>query len=137
MHCEHDRALTHGEKRKTMMQQPLAMAADPGAGFETRRDECVRVVGQAPVQTDSIGELVPTNQASSLSSDDRIPDGGGGGIFEEQAVQAKLPRANAVHQLNACKGGRRAPEAFESQHRVCSGLDVAMVLLDHIVQILI
>ena len=32
---------------------------------------------------------------------------------EAQGVQAKLPLANAVHQLDARKGGCRVPETFE------------------------
>jgi hypothetical protein len=53
------------------------------------------------VKIDSFGELRPTDQDTSSSSEDRIPDDGRGDIFEAQAVQAKLPLANAVHQLDA------------------------------------
>jgi hypothetical protein len=55
----------------------------------------------ALVQIDSFGELMPTDQDTLLFSEDRIPDGRRGGIFEAQAVQAKLPLANAMHQLDA------------------------------------
>lgn len=87
------------------------------------------------VQIDDFGELMPPDQDTLLSSEDRIPGGRHGGIFEVQAVQAKLPLANTVHQLNARNGGGRVPEAFEAEHRVCSGLYVAMVLLDQVIEI--
>src|ERR1700716_2517914 len=41
-----------------------------------------------------------------------------------------------MHQLNACQSDRGVPEAFEAEHDVRSGLDVAMILLDEIIQIL-
>jgi hypothetical protein len=41
-----------------------------------------------------------------------------------------------MHQLDAGNRGRGAPEPFEAEHHVRSGLDVAMVLLDQIVQVL-
>lgn len=40
-----------------------------------------------------------------------------------------------MHQLDACNRGRGAPEPFEAEHHVRSGLDVAMVLLDQVVEI--
>jgi hypothetical protein len=61
----------------------------------------------ALVQIDSFGELRPIDQDTSLSSEDRIPDDGRGDIFEAQAVQAKLPLANAMHQVDAREGGCR------------------------------
>ena len=74
------------------------------------------------------------DQDTLLSSEDHIPGGRHGGNFEVQAVQAKLPLANTVHQLNARSGGGRVPETFEAEHRVCSGLYVAMVLLEQVVE---
>jgi hypothetical protein len=44
--------------------------------------------------------------------------------------------ANAMHQLNACQSDRGVPEAFETEHDVRSELDVAIILLDEIIQIL-
>jgi hypothetical protein len=34
-----------------------------------------------------------------------------------------------MHQLNACQSDRGVPEAFEAEHDVRSGLDVAMILV--------
>ena len=78
------------------------------------------------MQIDGFGELMPTDRDTSLSREDRILNGGRGGIFEAQAVQTKLPLTNAVHQLNARKSGRRVPETFEAEHHVRSALDVSM-----------
>ncbi|MFM0197140.1 hypothetical protein PQQ65_28960 [Paraburkholderia strydomiana] len=60
-------------------------------------------------QTDDFGELTPPDQDTLSSSEDQIPGGRHGGIFEVQAIRAKLPLANAVHQLNARYGGGRVP----------------------------
>ncbi|MDR6375756.1 hypothetical protein [Paraburkholderia caledonica] len=60
-------------------------------------------------QMDDFGELTPPDQDTLSSSDDQIPGGRHGGIFEVQAIRAKLPLANAVHQLNARYGGGRVP----------------------------
>jgi hypothetical protein len=40
-----------------------------------------------------------------------------------------------MRQLDALNRGRGAPEPFETEHHIRSGFDVAMVLLDHVVQI--
>jgi hypothetical protein len=95
----------------------------------------MRKPAMVPVQMDSFGEFMPTDQDTYFISEDRIRGGGRGSIFEAQAVQAKLLLTNAVHQLNARKGGRRVPETFEAEHRVRSGLGVAMVLLDQVIDI--
>ena len=87
-------------------------------------------------QTDDFGELTPPDQDTLSSSEDQIPGGRHGGIFEIQAIRAKSPLANAVHQLNARYGGGRVPETFEARHRVCSVLYVAMVLLAPVVETL-
>ena len=42
---------------------------------------------------------------------------------------------NAMHQLDACERDRGAPETFEADHDARPELDVAMVLLDQIVEI--
>lgn len=58
------------------------------------------------VQTDDFGELIPQDQETLSSSHDRIPGDTYGDIFDLQAIQVKLPFANAVHQLNSRDGGR-------------------------------
>jgi len=46
-------------------------------------------------QIDDFGELTPPDQDTLSSSEDQIPGGRHGGIFEVQAIRAKLPLANA------------------------------------------
>src|SRR5437879_2667073 len=70
------------------------------------------------------------------SRQDGIPHSGCSGIFEAWLNEVELTFANAMHQLNACQSDRGVPEAFEAEHDVRSGLDVAMILLDEIIQIL-
>ena len=81
------------------------------------------------VQIAGMGEKSPTNKDALSIEQDRIPDGGRSGFLEPESGEVELPLANAVHQLDARKGGCRAPETFEAEHRVRSGLDVAMVLV--------
>jgi hypothetical protein len=59
------------------------------------------------MQIDNFGKLSPPDQDTLLISEDRIPGG----------VQAKLPLANTVHQLNARSGDGRVSETFEAEHR--------------------
>lgn len=42
-------------------------------------------------QIDDFGELTPPDQDTLSSSEDQIPGGRHGGIFEVQAILAKLP----------------------------------------------
>lgn len=46
-------------------------------------------------QIDDFGELTPPDQDTLSSSEDQIPGGSHAGIFEVQAIRAKLPLANA------------------------------------------
>lgn len=69
------------------------------------------------------------------SRQDRIADGGRTGIFEAELREAELALANAMHQLNACKGDRSVPEPVEAEHDVGPQLDVTMVLPDQVVEI--
>jgi hypothetical protein len=61
---------------------------------------------------------------------------GAAGILEAEFREIELAFANAMHQLDTRNRGRGAPEAFEAEHRVRSRFDVAMVLLDQVVQLL-
>jgi hypothetical protein len=68
--------------------------------------------------------------------EDRIPNARRSGIFEVERCEIELTLANAMHQLDACNRGCGAPEPLEAKHDLRPRLDVAMVLLNQVVQVL-
>jgi hypothetical protein len=74
--------------------------------------------------------------ATSASGKDCPPNGGRSGIFEAQVREIELSFANAMCQFDARDRDGRVPETLEAEHRVDPGLDVAMILLDQVVQLL-
>jgi hypothetical protein len=50
--------------------------------------------------------------------------------------EIELVFSNTMHQFDAGDRNGRAPKAFEVEHRIDPGLDVAMVLLDQVAQVL-
>ncbi|SAK90209.1 hypothetical protein AWB81_04800 [Caballeronia arationis] len=57
-------------------------------------------------------------------------------IFELRARQLELTFSDAMHQFDPSDRSYCIPEAFETEHRIDPGLDVAMVLLYQVVQLL-
>jgi len=53
---------------------------------------------------------------------------------ETEFGQIELALANAIHQFDARDRCRGISEPFEAEYHVRSGLDVSLVLLNHIVQ---
>jgi hypothetical protein len=107
--------------------------------FRSRLDAMIDLhhpVAVVLVQVDGLAEKFPIFMDTFAIEQDNIPDGRRSGIFEAGNGEVKLPLANAVHQLDTGNRGRGAPEPFEAEHHVRSGLDVSMVLLDQIVQVL-
>lgn len=77
-----------------------------------------------------------SNRKDILSSrQDSTPDGGRSGIFEAKLREIELTFSNTMHQLNASERDRGVPEQFEAEHDIGPGLDVAMILLDQVVEI--
>jgi hypothetical protein len=72
--------------------------------------------------------------ATSSSGKDCPPNSGHSGIFESQAREMDLSLANAMRQLDSRVHDGRVSEAFDAEHRVDPGLDVATISLDQIVQ---
>jgi hypothetical protein len=56
--------------------------------------------------------------------------------LEARPFEVELTFANAMHQLHARNRNGCIPEAFEAEHCVDPGLDIAMILLAQIVRIL-
>lgn len=65
-----------------------------------------------------------------------IPEHRSNCISQAKLYQTELPFADATHQFKTRERDRRVPETFEAEHHVGSGLDVAMVLLDQVIEIL-
>jgi len=68
--------------------------------------------------------------------ENRRPDCRRSLALNAQTSQCELTFADAMHQLDACKGDRRIAELLEAEHDFGPGLDISMVLLDQIVQVL-
>ena len=65
-----------------------------------------------------------------------VPDLRSGCFGNAQPTQGELSFANPMDQLDSPDGGRRFLELLESQHRPGPRLDVAVILLNDIVEIL-
>ena len=50
-------------------------------------------------------------------------------MFESHVGEIELAFSNAMHQFDAGDRNGRAPKAFEAEHRIDPGLDVAVVLV--------
>jgi hypothetical protein len=74
--------------------------------------------------------------APSSSGKDCVPNSRRGGTFEAHVREIELTFANAMHQFDAGDRSGCISEAFEAEHCIDPGLDVAMILLDQVVQIL-
>ncbi len=72
---------------------------------------------------------------TSSSRQDGLPDCGRSGIFEAELREAELALANAMYQLDTRERDRCVPETFEAEHDFRPGLDVAVALLDQIIEI--
>jgi len=68
--------------------------------------------------------------------EDRIPNDWRSGTFEVERCEIKLTLANAMHQLDACNRSCGAPEPLKAKHDLRPRLNVAMVLLNQVVQVL-
>jgi hypothetical protein len=131
---------------RTILQSHICSPSSPGQpqhnhpeAIQTRtllyRDIAARR-SRTLVQIGGLAEKFPIVMDNLAIEQDSIPDGRHSGIFDPGTGEVELPLANAVHQLDAGNRGRGAPEPFEAGHHVPSGLDVSMVLLDHVVQVL-
>lgn len=107
---------------------------EAGNSFRARREERLGAL-------DGSGANRPSGRDGSDRKDflssrpDSTPDGGRSDIFEAELREIELTFSNAMQQLNACERDRGVPEPFEAEHDIGPGLDVAMVLLDQVVEI--
>ena len=76
------------------------------------------------------------NMDTLLIEQDSIPDGGRCGVLDPESAKVELPLANAMHQLDACNRSCGAPEPLKAKHDLRPRLNVAMVLLNQVVQVL-
>jgi len=53
-----------------------------------------------------------------------------------KSTQVELPFADSMHELDAANRDGCGSEAFQAKHGAKPGLDVAMILLDQIVEVL-
>jgi len=89
----------------------------------------------ALVQIGGLEEMVQIERISYRADRTALSDGGRTDIFEAERREIELTFSNAMHQLNACERDRGVSEPFEAEHDIGPGLDVAMVLLDLVVEI--
>ncbi len=71
-----------------------------------------------------------------MRQEDCIPNRRRTGVFDAQPAQIELPLSNASYQLDARNGDRSVAEYLEAEHRADPRFHAAMILLDHIVQVL-
>jgi hypothetical protein len=91
---------------------------------------------RVPVQISGLCEKRPVGKSLDRAERTASQTAGAVVFLETQFRKVDLSFADAVRQLDAGKDDFRVAEPFKAEHDVCPGLDVAIVLLDHVVQIL-
>ena len=73
---------------------------------------------------------------TSTSCKNRPPNRGQSGVFEVHAGEIELAFANAMHQFDAGEDNGGAAEPLEPEHHVHPRFDVAVILLNQVIQVL-